>query len=166
MTRIPAEELDHLKRDVSLVRLVETSGIVLKQHGKDYLGLCPFHDGKEPSLVISPDKNLWHCLGDCHVCSDVIQWVMKRQGMSFRHAVELLKDGDAALSVPTAPVKRNTTAKHSSTLVANPDNQKQLAVVIHIWCQSKNSSCPPPRPQNSTSSPIRTASASSEDTMG
>ena len=40
MARIPDEELDRLKREVSLVRLVEESGVELKQHGKDYLGLC------------------------------------------------------------------------------------------------------------------------------
>ncbi|WP_419600232.1 CHC2 zinc finger domain-containing protein [Thiolapillus sp.] len=90
MARIPNNELDRLKSEVSLVRLVESSGIELKKHGKDYLGLCPFHDDKEPSLVISPDKNLWHCLGACNEGGDVIQWVMKRQGVSFRHAVELL----------------------------------------------------------------------------
>ncbi len=133
MARIPDTELDRLKREVALVRLVESSGIELKKHGKDYLGLCPFHDDKEPSLVISPDKNLWHCLGACGEGGDVIQWVMKRQGVSFRHAVELLKDGDAALSVPATPVKRNTTAKHSTPLAANPDDQKQLAIVINYY---------------------------------
>ncbi len=133
MARIPNTELNRLKREVALVRLVESSGIELKKHGKDYLGLCPFHDDKEPSLVISPDKNLWHCLGTCSEGGDVIQWVMKRQGVSFRHAVELLKDGDAALSVPATPVKRNTTAKHSASLATNPDDQKQLAVVIDYY---------------------------------
>ena len=83
--------------------------------------------------MISPDKNLWHCLGACNEGGDVIQWVMKRQGVSFRHAVELLKDGDAALSVPATPVKRNTTAKHSASLAAKPDDQKQLAVVIDYY---------------------------------
>ena len=133
MARIPNNELDRLKREISLLRLVESSGIALKKHGKDYLGLCPFHDDKEPSLVISPDKNLWHCLGACSEGGDVIQWVMKRQGVSFRHAVELLKGGDAALSVPATPVKRNTTAKHSSPLAADPDDQKQLAAVIDYY---------------------------------
>jgi len=133
MARIPDNELDRLKHEVALIRLVESSGIELKKHGKDYLGLCPFHEDKEPSLVISPDKNLWHCLGACSEGGDVIQWVMKRQGVSFRHAVELLKDGDAALSVPAAPVKRNTTAKHPAPLAANPDDQKQLAVVIAYY---------------------------------
>ena len=58
---------------------------------------------------------------------------MKRQGVSFRHAVELLKDGDAALSVPASPVKRNTTVKYPAPLAANPDDQKQLAVVIDYY---------------------------------
>jgi DNA primase len=69
---------------------VESQGIVLKKHGQDYLGLCPFHDDKEPSLVISPEKNLWHCLGACQIGGSVIDWVMKTEGLSFRHAVELL----------------------------------------------------------------------------
>lgn len=56
MPRIPNTELDRLKNEVSLVHLAESSGIELKKYGKDYLDLCPFHDGKEPFLVISPDK--------------------------------------------------------------------------------------------------------------
>lgn len=62
MPRIPDDQIEQLKQTISLQRLVEDQGIALKKHGKDYLGLCPFHDDKEPSLVISPDKNLWHCL--------------------------------------------------------------------------------------------------------
>ena len=65
MARIPEQEIERLKQEVSLISLVERQGITLKKHGKDYLGLCPFHDDKEPSLVISPDKNLWYCLGVC-----------------------------------------------------------------------------------------------------
>ncbi|VAW89984.1 hypothetical protein MNBD_GAMMA18-1379 [hydrothermal vent metagenome] len=57
MARIPDNELDRLKREVSLVCLVESSDIELKKHGKDWLGLCPFHDDKEPSLVSSSWQN-------------------------------------------------------------------------------------------------------------
>ena len=54
MARIPDEELRRLKREVDLPRLVRRRGVVLKPHGDDLLGLCPFHDDKEPSLVVSP----------------------------------------------------------------------------------------------------------------
>ncbi len=133
MAHIPESELTGLKQQVSLLHLVESSGIELKQHGKDYLGLCPFHDDKTPSLVISPDKNLWHCLGACSEGGDVIQWMMKRQGVSFRHAVALLKQDPAGLPVPSSSVKRNTTAKHPVSLAAHPDDQKQLTIVIDYY---------------------------------
>jgi DNA primase len=62
MARIPEEQLERLKQEVSLQRLVEGMGITLKRHGADLIGLCPFQEDHEPSLVISPQKNLWHCL--------------------------------------------------------------------------------------------------------
>ena len=113
MARIAESEIEGLKTEVSLVRLLESSGIALKKHGKDYLGLCPFHDDRKPILVISPDKNLWHCLGVCQEGGDVIQWVMKRRGVSFRHAAALLRDGNPSLAAPLSgegkPSKRNAT---------------------------------------------------------
>ena len=54
MARISDEELTRLKQDIALARLAEARGIQLKQHGTDLIGLCPFHDDKAPSLVISP----------------------------------------------------------------------------------------------------------------
>lgn len=60
MPRIPQDEIDRLKATVSLSALVEAAGVVLKPHGQDLLGLCPFHDDHAPSLVVTPDKNLWH----------------------------------------------------------------------------------------------------------
>ena len=91
MARIPEQELERLKQEISVQRLAEGQGIKLKRHGADLLGLCPFHDDKEPSLVITPKQNLWHCLGACQTGGSVIDWVMKSEGVSFRHAVELLQ---------------------------------------------------------------------------
>ena len=90
MARIPTDEVERLKREVSLERLVQAQGVELKRHGADLIGLCPFHDDKQPSLVVSPKKNLWHCLGACQAGGTTIDWVMKRDGVSFRHAVEVL----------------------------------------------------------------------------
>jgi DNA primase catalytic core len=92
MARIPESEVERLKQEISLQRLVEARGVDLKKHGSDLIGLCPFHNDKEPSLVVTPLKNLWHCLGACQAGGTVIDWVMKSEGVSFRHAVELLKE--------------------------------------------------------------------------
>jgi DNA primase len=91
MARIPDDQIERLKQEVSLQRLAEGVGVTLKRHGADLIGLCPFHDDHEPSLVISPAKNLWHCLGACQAGGSVIDWVMRAEGVSFRHAVELLQ---------------------------------------------------------------------------
>ena len=90
MARIPEQEIERLKNEVSVERLVEVAGIELKRGGKDLLGCCPFHEDDTASLVVTPAKNLWHCFG-CGVGGGPIDWVMKRQGVSFRHAVELLR---------------------------------------------------------------------------
>lgn len=57
--------------------------------------------------MISPAKGLWHCLGACGMGGSVIDWVMKREGVSFRHAVERLRTGaplaEARASAPPVP---------------------------------------------------------------
>jgi DNA primase len=71
MARIPAAEIERLKKEVSLERLVSGFGIELKKHGAgDWIGRCPFHEDKTPSLVVSPKNNLWHCLGACRAGGD------------------------------------------------------------------------------------------------
>ena len=107
MARVSDAELERLKSDVSVQRLAEARGIELRRHGADLHGLCPFHEDRNPSLVISPAKNLWHCLGACQTGGSVIDWVMKAEGVSFRHAVELLR-ADLPLAGPVRGVKTST----------------------------------------------------------
>jgi DNA primase len=94
-------------REVSVQRLAEGRGIVLRGQGDNLLGLCPFHDDREPSLVISPNKNVWHCLGACQAGGSVIDWVMRAEGVSFRLAVEMLREEHpflaASSSTPAPP---------------------------------------------------------------
>ena len=118
MARIPEEEIERLKSQISLERLALAKGIKLKKHGENLLGLCPFHDDREPSLVITPSKNLWHCLGACQTGGTVIDWVMRAEGVRFRHAVELLRaDLPSLEAFPEKPRGRQKekVAKQSTT---------------------------------------------------
>lgn len=133
MARIPDDELDRLKQTVSLQRLAESRDIILKRHGTDLIGLCPFHDDTDPSLVISPQKNLWHCLGACQCGGSVIDWVMKAEGVSFRHAVELLRKDLPLAASTSAPVKQATVRKLASPLSENADAQTALQQVIAFY---------------------------------
>jgi DNA primase len=100
MARIPSEELERLKAEVSVEHLVGASGVELKVAGKDLLGRCPFHEDREASLVVTSAKNLWHCFS-CQIGGGPIDWMMKTKGVSFRHAVELLREG-GEMSAPHA----------------------------------------------------------------
>jgi DNA primase len=137
VARVPQAELDRLKREVSVVRLAEARGVKLRRHGQDLLGRCPFHDDKEPSLVISPEKNLWNCLGACGEGGSVIDWVMKAEGVSFRHAVELLREDLPAMSSgagPAAPpVRQSTVQKLPSPLDLDAEGQELLHQVVDYY---------------------------------
>ncbi len=133
MARIPEDEIDRLKAEVSLQRLAEKRGIVLRRHGADLLGLCPFHDDHEPSLVISPAKNLWHCLGACQAGGSVIDWVMRTEGISFRHAVELLRaDLPAGTGTGSAP-GRSVTRKLAPPIARDAADAEVLAQVVAYY---------------------------------
>src|SRR6266705_2482085 len=104
MARIPDGELQRLKREVSLARLIEGRGMTLISQGKDLACRCPWHEGDDtPSCVITPATNLWHCFG-CNVGGSVIDWVMRSHRVSFRHACELLAKEHPALAAGTAAV--------------------------------------------------------------
>lgn len=144
MPRIPDSEIERLKTEVSLVRLVEASGVKLEKRGGDRVGCCPFHEDDTPSLVVTVAKNLWHCFG-CDAGGDPIAWVMKREGVSFRHAVELLRadydpDAQAAVAVRSTVPKLETfdaaedaallervMGYYTRSLRANPDALAYLA---------------------------------------
>src|SRR5581483_9623490 len=63
MARIAESELERLKAEVSVARLIEASGIKLEKRGRDLIGACPFHQDDTPSLTVTPEKNLFHCFG-------------------------------------------------------------------------------------------------------
>jgi len=131
MARIPKDELERLKKETDLVELVRSSGVELKPHGKDLLGLCPFHDDKDPSLVVTPSKNLWNCLGACGEGGTVVDWVMKTQGVSFRHAVEILRGG-GELSAPVAG-KRSTVRRLPCPLTDDAEGAALLGQVVDYY---------------------------------
>lgn len=134
MARIPEAEIERLKNEVAVERLVEASGIELKRAGKDLLGRCPFHEDDTASLVVTPAKNLWHCFG-CGIGGGPIDWVIKKNGVSFRHAVELLRDGVSSLAAESGAgsVKRSTVRALSAPVAFDADDQALLNQVIGYY---------------------------------
>ena len=141
MARIPESEVERLKKEISVQRLAESRGVKLTRQGADLVGKCPFHDDRTPSLVISPAKNLWHCLGACNEGGDVIQWVMRAEGVSFRHAVELLRADYLPLAAePIQPVKTCTVRKLPAPVTAEAGDRELLLEIVGFYQETLHES--------------------------
>ncbi|RQY08618.1 toprim domain-containing protein, partial [Burkholderia stagnalis] len=134
MPRIPEAELERLKSEVSVEQLVRVHGIELNKSGKDWRGRCPFHADDTPSLVVTPSKNLWHCFG-CGAGGGPVDWVMKANGVSFRHAAELLREGIPSLAAEPG-VKHTTVRALPSPVTAESDDTALLAQVVDYYHQT------------------------------
>jgi DNA primase len=131
VARIPDAQIERLKESVSLVRLIEGAGHVLVRQGKDLALRCPLHAGDDtPSCIVTPAKNVWHCFG-CQQGGSVIDWVMKTQGVSFRHAVELLRD-DVPLTAGPA-VRESSIHRLAAPVAMEADDAELLAQVIDYY---------------------------------
>jgi DNA primase len=127
MSRIPEAEIERVKHQTDLLALVRSRGVELKKHGsKDWIGRCPFHTDKEtPNFIVSPDKGLFHCMV-CGKAGNPIQFVQFHDGVSFRHAFEVLAHGQAFAGTSRTshdgPTKQNTVPKLDCPLVLDADD--------------------------------------------
>lgn len=135
MARIPDDELDQIKRTTDLAALVRSKGIELKPHGgKDLVGLSPFTEEKTPSFIVTPGKNLWHCMSSGKGGS-VIDFVMQYDGVSFREAVELLRTKSPELYKSAKPVKVSTVPKLPPPVAFDADDQTLFKQVLDYYAE-------------------------------
>ncbi|MFC1517156.1 DNA primase [Candidatus Margulisiibacteriota bacterium] len=85
---IPAETIEEIKGRLDILNVI-SSYVPLKKKGRNYLGLCPFHQEKTPSFTVSPEKDLWHCFG-CGAGGNAFSFVMKLENLSFVETLKLL----------------------------------------------------------------------------
>ena len=96
--RYSDEILDEVKRSNDIIEVI-SQYISLKRSGRNYFGLCPFHNEKSPSFSVSPDKQIFHCFG-CGVGGNVISFISKIEGIGFKEAIEVLAE-KANIQLPT-----------------------------------------------------------------
>ena len=83
--RIHPDTIEEVKQRVDLVDLI-SEHVVLRKKGKDYLGLCPFHEEKTPSFSVSPSKQLYYCFG-CNAGGGAVKFLMELGKRSFSDVV-------------------------------------------------------------------------------
>ena len=85
------EYIEELHEKVDIVDVI-SKYVKLKKQGRNFVGLCPFHNEKTPSFVVSPEKQIFHCFG-CGASGDVIKFIMRIEDVDFKTAVkELAKE--------------------------------------------------------------------------
>ncbi|NRA28442.1 MAG: toprim domain-containing protein, partial [Opitutales bacterium] len=130
--RFSDEDLEHVKSNIDLAALVRSKGIELKRHGsKDLAGLSPFTDEKTPSFIVTPGKNLWHCMSSGKG-GTVIDFLIQHDGLSFRHAVELLKEEHPQV-FGGANVQKSTVRKLEAPVSFDADDHALLDQTLDYY---------------------------------
>jgi DNA primase len=88
--RRPDDKVQEIREAVNIVDVV-SQHVLLKQRGKSFIGLCPFHQEKTPSFTVDPVRGFYHCFG-CSAGGDAFSFVMKIENVGFLEAVKSLAE--------------------------------------------------------------------------
>src|SRR6478672_5691246 len=87
---MPSGTLETVKERTDIVELIGRN-VQLRQAGRTFKGLCPFHNEKSPSFVVYPDNQSFHCFG-CGKSGDAFSYVMQTENVDFRDALKQLAE--------------------------------------------------------------------------
>src|ERR1700761_5722569 len=115
--------LDELRQRVALPSVVMRKVRIIKK-GREWHGLCPFHNEKSPSFTVNEDKGFFHCFG-CGAHGDVIGFVMRSDNLGFMEAVERLA-AEAGIEVPRATPEERARVEQQKTLHEGLDDPSKF----------------------------------------
>jgi len=90
MVRYDSGLIEEIKVNTNIVEII-SQYVSLKRKGRNYFGLCPFHNEKSPSFSVSEDKQIFHCFG-CGAGGDAIGFLKKIENIEFKDALEILAE--------------------------------------------------------------------------
>lgn len=130
MARIDQAEIDRIKRECSVLQIAQGYGTKFKDRGNDeFIGLCPIHDDKSPSLCVNRRKNEWNCMGACGTGGDVIKFVMMIENVPFPKAIAMLQEGT------TGKIREHgsKSLKLESPFKVEQSDQELLQTVVRFY---------------------------------
>ncbi|MBR4261256.1 MAG: DNA primase [Clostridia bacterium] len=114
MPRYSDELIDEIRNSNDIVDII-SQYVNLKKSGRNFFGLCPFHNEKSPSFAVSPDKQIFHCFG-CGVGGNVFHFLSKIENIGFTESVEMLANR-ANITLPTIDNEKDNKASYLKSRV-------------------------------------------------
>ena len=114
MIRYSDEIIEEVRQNNDIVDII-SQYVHLTRKGRNYFGLCPFHNEKSPSFSVSPDRQIFHCFG-CGVGGNVYTFLMKIEGITFKEALEILAER-ANIQLPTLENSTNNSKEELKSKV-------------------------------------------------
>ncbi len=105
---IPPELIEEINQRTDILELV-SQYVVLKKQGRNFVGLCPFHNEDTASFSVSPDKQIFYCFG-CNKGGNAINFLMSIEGLSFPEAVEKLAN-KVGIEIPKQKLSASERAR-------------------------------------------------------
>ncbi len=122
MPQFNQELIDKIRATVDIVDIIGRD-VKLRQRGRSYVGLCPFHDEKTPSFNVNNQEQLYYCFG-CGQGGDVFKYIMESQNVSFPEAVRIIAE-QVNIEVPYPTPQQQRFA----------EKRKQITKVNHLAAQ-------------------------------
>ena len=111
---IPEQVIEEVRQRADIIDVI-SDVVHLKQSGKNYKGLCPFHQEKTPSFTVSPDKQIYHCFG-CGSGGNVFKFLMQTEDLTFVEAVKRLA-GRYQVALPESSLRASGPPSERETLL-------------------------------------------------
>lgn len=94
--RIPENKIEEIRTAANIVDVI-SNFVQLRKRGRNFLGLCPFHNEKTPSFTVTEEKQIYHCFG-CHAGGNVFKFLMEYKKISYVEAIQELAE-DLGISI-------------------------------------------------------------------
>ncbi|MGX7351294.1 DNA primase [Enterococcus canis] len=133
MAQIPQQVIDEVRSRSNIVDVIGQY-VQLKKSGKNYMGLCPFHEERSPSFSVAEDKQIYHCFG-CGKGGNVFTFLQDLEGISFPEAVQKVAEIE---QIPvTIEVARTETVTNSTERELINLHEKTADLYHHILMNTK-----------------------------
>ncbi len=127
--------VEEIKKKIDIVEFIG-SFITLKKTGRNFKAVCPFHQEKTPSFVVSPERQIWHCFGACQDGGDAIKFLMKWENITFFEALQELAD-KAGIKLKRTQYEDSTWKKKERLTSINTLSADFFEYILHKSAYAK-----------------------------